>query len=148
MGVAYGGSAPGDPTEEHNRELVRRLRRDLLGSGGFGVIDEFFAEDFTSYNMPLGMPAGREGVRRFFETLRDGLSDIDVTIDELIVEGDRVAVATTTTGRHTGELLGIEPSGREVSFTGLDLVRISRGRIVEHRGLTDTVGLMRQLAGE
>ena len=141
------GAAPSD-TAERNRELVRRLHRDLLASGDLAVLDRFFAEDFVSHNMPPGFPQGREGVRLFFEALRDGLSEVEVTVDELVAEGDRVAVATTTTGRHTGALMGFEPSGRTVSFAGLDMVRIEDGRIVEHRGLTDTVGLLRQLHGD
>ena len=54
--------------------------------------------------------------------------------------------ATTTRGTHTGELLGIPPTDRQVAVGGIDMVRIEDGLIVEHRGLTDTVGLMRQLA--
>jgi predicted ester cyclase len=72
---------------------------------------------------------------------------VHVTIDELVADGDRAAVATTTTGTHTGELLGVAPTGRRVAVTGIDMVRVEDGRIVEHRGLTDTVGLMRQLSG-
>lgn len=68
-------------------------------------------------------------------------------VDEVVVEGDRAAVATTIEGTHTGELLGMAPTGRRVSVTGIDLVRVAGGRIVEHRGLTDTVGLLRQLGG-
>jgi predicted ester cyclase len=56
-----------------------------------------------------------------------------------------VAVATTTSGVHSGDLLGVAPSDRRISVTGIDMVRVDGGRIVEHRGLTDTVGLLRQL---
>ena len=66
---------------------------------------------------------------------------------EVVAEGDRAAVATTIEGTHEGELLGMAPTGRRVSVTGIDLVRVADGRIVEHRGLTDTVGLLRQLGG-
>jgi predicted ester cyclase len=95
--------------------------------------------------MPPGLPQGVAGVRAFFQMFLDGLSDIEVTVDELVADGDRVAVATTTSGAHSGELLGIPPTGRHVSVTGIDLVRVD-GKIVEHRGLTDTVGLLRQLS--
>jgi predicted ester cyclase len=78
---------------------------------------------------------------------RDAFPDVTVEIDELVADGDRVAVATTFTGTHTGSLMGVEPTGRRVSVTGIDIVRVEGGRIVEHRGLTDVVGLMRQLSG-
>jgi predicted ester cyclase len=71
---------------------------------------------------------------------------VTVEIDELVADGDRVAVATTFTGTHSGELMGMAPTGRTVSVTGIDIVRVADGQIVEHRGLTDIVGLMRQLS--
>jgi predicted ester cyclase len=74
--------------------------------------------------------------------------DLTVRIDELVAEADKVAVATTMAGTHLGELLGREPTGRRVSVTGVDMVRIRDGVIVEHRGLTDMVGLWRQLEAD
>ncbi len=126
-------------------DLVRRLHAELLASRDLDRLEEFFAADFTSHNMPPGLPHGIEGVRAFFKAFLDGLSDIEVTVDELVADGDRVAVATTPSGVHTGEFLGMAPTGRRVSVTGIDVVRVD-GKIVEHRGLTDTVGLLRQLA--
>jgi predicted ester cyclase len=128
-----------------NVELIRRLHDELLGSRDLATVEDFFAEGFVSHNMPPGLPAGIEGVKGFFGTLRDGLPDVEVTIDELIADSDKVAVATTMSGTHDGELMGFAPTGRRVSVTGIDLVRIDGGKIVEHRGLTDIVGLMRQL---
>ena len=127
-------------------QLVRRLHRALLDSRDVATLDDYFAEDFVSYNQPPEVEAGAAGVKQFFAMFRDAFPDAQVSIDELVADGDRVAVATTLTGTHEGELLGIAPTGRRVSVTGIDLVRVQDGRIVEHRGLTDIVGLMRQLA--
>ena len=129
------------------RALVERLHAELFASRDLATLERFFAPDVVSHNMPPGFPAGIEGVRRFFETFRDAFPDVTVRVDELVVEGDRAAVATTIEGTHTGELLGMAPTGRRVAVTGIDLVRVRDGRIVEHRGLTDTVGLLRQLGG-
>jgi steroid delta-isomerase-like uncharacterized protein len=131
---------------EANADLIRRLHSTLLEARDPAVVDEFFAEDFVSHNNPPGFAAGREGVKQFFATFRDAFPDVTVAIDELVVDGDRVAVATTFTGTHEGELFGAPATGRQVSVTGIDIVRIANGRIVEHRGLTDIVGLMRQLS--
>ena len=127
-----------------NAELVRGLHAALLDTRDPAAADEFFAEDFVSHNMPPGLPQGLAGVRAFFQVFLDGLSEIDVTVDELVADGDRVAVATTTSGTHTGQLFGMAPTGRRIEVTGIDMVRVD-GKIVEHRGLTDTVGLLRQL---
>lgn len=129
------------------RQLVSRLHSELFASGDLATLDHFFAPDVVSHDMPPGLPQGIEGVRRFFAIFRDAFPDVQVRVDEIVVEGDRAAVATTIEGTHEGELLGIAPTGRRVSVTGIDLVRVADGRIVEHRGLTDTVGLLRQLSG-
>jgi steroid delta-isomerase-like uncharacterized protein len=128
--------------------LLRRLHAEILAARDLSVVDEFFAPDFVSHTNPPGLPDGIEGVRRFFAMFRVAMPDVEVTIDELIVDGDRAAVATTITGTHTGELLGLPASGRRVNVVGVDLVRVRDGKIVEHRGLTDSVGLMRQLGSE
>ncbi len=128
------------------RKLVLRMHEELLRTRDPERVEDFFAPGFVSHNTPPGMAAGVEGVKQFMAMFRDALPDVDVTIDELVAEGDLVAIATTTTGTHTGEIFGIPPTGRRVAVTGIDLVRVD-GRIVEHRGLTDTVGLMRQLTG-
>jgi predicted ester cyclase len=126
-------------------DLVRRMHAELLPSRDLDRLGEFFADGFSSQNMPPGLPQGIEGVRAFFGIFLAGLSEIEVTVDELVADGDRVAVATTTSGIHTGELFGVAPTGRRISVTGIDMVRVEDGRIVEHRGLTDTVGLLREL---
>jgi steroid delta-isomerase-like uncharacterized protein len=128
-------------------ELIRRFHAELLAARDPAVVDEFFAEDFVSHNNPPGFPPGRDGVKQFFATFGDAFPDVAVTIDELVADGDMVAVATTFTGTHEGELMGMAPTGQKVSVTGIDIVRVAGGRIVEHRGLTDVVGLMRQLGG-
>lgn len=132
---------------EDNKRLVRRMREELLSARDLDRVDEFFAPDFVSHDNPPGLPEGREGVRAFFGMFQRAMPDVTVEIDQLVAEDDWVVAATTTRGTHTGELLGIPPTGREVAVGGIDMVRIDDGLIVEHRGLTDTVGLMRQLAG-
>lgn len=126
-------------------ELLHRFHEELFGSRDLDSVDDFFAPEFVSHSIPPGLPPGVEGVKAFFAMLRDALPDVEVTIDELVVEDDRVAVATTIAGTHRGELLGIAPTGRRVEVAGIDMLRVAGGRIVEHRGLTDTVGLIRQL---
>jgi steroid delta-isomerase-like uncharacterized protein len=128
-------------------DLIARMHAALLDSRDPNAANEFFAPEFESHNMPPGFPPGVEGVKRFFTTLRDAFPDVEVTIDELVSDGDRAAVATTISGTHTGELAGLPPTGRRIAVTGIDMVRVEDGRIVEHRGLTDSVGLMRQLTG-
>jgi predicted ester cyclase len=137
----------GDATPEpENGALVRRFHAELFAAGDIGAVDEFFSPHFVSHSMPPGLPPGVEGVKRFFTIFREGLPDVEVAIDELLADRDKVAVATTISGTHEGELMGVAPTGRRVAVAGIDLLRIEDGRFVEHRGLTDTVGLLRQLS--
>ena len=132
-----------------NVEVIGRLHRALFDSDDLdAVVDAFFADGFTSHNTPPELPLGLDGVKAFFAMFREGLSDIDVTVDQIVCQDDTVAVATTTCGTHTGHLFGFTPTGRRLSVTGIDIVRLAGGKIVEHRGLTDTVGLLRQLSGQ
>ena len=117
---------------EENKELLRRLHRELFESRDPDTVDRFFSERFVSHNTPPGLPAGVAGVKAFLTTMRDTIPEVEVQIDQLVAEGDWVAVATTIRG--TG-----------IAVTGIDMVRLEDGRIVEHRGLTDLVGLARQL---
>ena len=133
-------------TAAENAELIRNLHGALLSERSVDVLDRFFADDFVSHNNPPGLPDGVAGVKQFFAMFRDAFPDAAVQIDEIVADGEKVAVATTLTGTHEGELLGMAPTGRRVEVTGIDIVRIADGRIVEHRGLTDIVGLMRQLS--
>ena len=122
---------------EANKELVRRLHTEVIQGRELDRLGEFFAEDFTSHNLPPGLPAGIDGVRAFFSVFAGALEDLSLTIDVLLAEGDLVAVRTTTRGRQAGHLLGLEPSGEEVAVDAVDIVRVEGGRIVEHWGLTN-----------
>jgi predicted ester cyclase len=128
-------------------EVLKSLHR-ALAAGRLEEAEALLAPELISHNLPPGLPDGREGARIFYETLLSAFEDLEIAIDELIADGDRAAAATTMRGTHTGELMGIAPSGRRIAVTGIDVVRVADGQIVEHRGLTDTVGLLRQVGAE
>lgn len=127
-------------------DVIRALHSEVVEARDLDALDRFFAPDFVSHDTPPGLPQGVEGVRAFFAMFRDAFSELDVAIELTVAEGDLVAVRTVTSGVHTGELLGIAPTGRRVAVKGVDIVRVREGLIAEHWGLTDTVGLLRQLS--
>jgi steroid delta-isomerase-like uncharacterized protein len=129
-----------------NKLLVERMHADLLQERDPRVVERYFAPDFVSHNLPPGFPPGAEGVRRFFTTFAQAMGDVKVTIDAIVAEDDLVAVRTTTHGMHTGTLFGIPASGRQLAIDGTDIVRVEDGRIVEHWGLTNTVGALQQVS--
>lgn len=92
-----------------------------------------------------GFPPGREGVKAFFSAMRGAFPDMQVTIEDMVAEGDRVAVRGTWRGTHEAGFLDVPATGRLVVFSGIDIIRFEAGLAVEHWGVTDTLGLMGQL---
>ena len=76
---------------------------------------------------------------------REAIAGLNVTIDQQFTDGDHVATRYTLRGRHEGELMGAEPTGRDLEFTGLTISRCRDGRIVEEWELVDVVGLLEQV---
>jgi predicted ester cyclase len=110
------------------------------------AVDELLAADFAEHEaLPPGTPPGREGVKQVFAMLRAALPDLRVTIDDEIAAGDRVVCREMWRGTHRGELLGAAPPGRPVEFGVIDIVRVAAGKLVEHWGQSEWLGLLQQV---
>lgn len=85
------------------------------------------------------------GLKQALSTVRSAFSDFTITIDDEIVDGDKLVVRWTARGVHSGEYLGLAATGTRVEYTGIHVVRIEAGQIVDEWSLADEIGLMRQL---
>ena len=131
---------------EQNKASVRRLMEEVFNRGKTSLVDELFAPDFVEHEeLPPGIPPGREAVKQLPAIFRSAFPDFKVTIDDVIAEGDKVAVRSTWSGTHKGEFMGIAPTGKSVSFGVFDIIRIAGGKFVEHWGQMDNLGMMQQL---
>ncbi len=131
---------------EQNKELVRRLIEEAFNRGNISLIDEFFAPDFVEHEeLPPGIPPGREAPKQLTIMLRNAFPDFKATIDDIMAEGDKVVVRQTWSGTQNGEFMGIPPTGKSVSFGVIDIIRIAGGKLVEHWGQMDSMGMMQQL---
>ena len=92
-----------------------------------------------------GLAPGLQGAKLAFQFTLNAFSDFRHTIEDQIAEGDRVVTSIRAYGTHTGEFLGIAPTGKEVSMRGIAIHRIANGKLVEHWGRVDNVGLLIQL---
>jgi len=126
---------------EKNKALVRRWIEEGFNRRSLNVVDELFAEGFVVN----GQQIGRDGLRKSMSRHLTGFPDLHVTITDVLAEGEQVALWYTVEGTHRGEFDGVPPTGKQVSWTGVDLFRIGGGRIVEARFLSDALGLLRQL---
>ena len=77
--------------------------------------------------------------------LRSAFPDLNATIEDMVAEGDKVAIRITWKGTQKGDFMGVPPTGKSVSFGVMDIVRVAEGKCVEHWGETDFMGLMQQL---
>ena len=130
---------------EENKALARRFVQ-VWGKESLDTLDELAAPNFSVYYPVLReIVHGPEAFKQVLMGLHAGLSDVEVVSEEVIAEGDQVVVRWTARGTHTGELLGIPPTGKQVTWTGITIYRLTDGKIVEERGEEDALGLMQQL---
>lgn len=130
---------------EENKVVVRRFW-GVWEEGNIGLVDELLAPDYVNHSpgMP-DQPTGPEGVKAVVSMFRRGMPDLRVVIEDMIADGDKVAVRYTLEGTHAGELFGVPPTGLRLSIERITVERVSEGRIREHWRVTDTLDMMQQL---
>jgi len=127
-----------------SKSLVRRMYEEAWNQGRLEVIDEICTPDYVGIG-PYGNEIGPEAVKRGVGSRRKAFPDIHVTIDDLIAEGDKVVAHLTFRGTHEGEFQGIQPTGKEVTWSGIWIYRVADGKFVERWHAWDMFGLMQQL---
>jgi steroid delta-isomerase-like uncharacterized protein len=128
------------------KAVYRRFIEEVANKGNFALADELLAEDVIEYEiLPPGLPANRDGIRQLFRLLRTAFPDLEITIEDLLNDGDKVVARVTLRGTHSGEFLGLPPTGKKVAYEAIDISRIVDGRMVEHWGIPDYLTLFRQL---
>jgi steroid delta-isomerase-like uncharacterized protein len=130
---------------EQNKALVRRLLIDDISAGDPAVAAEIIHPDFVDHTNPPGMQHGLTGHNAIVALFKASFPDMQWRITEMVAEGDRVVARTTMEATHAGDFFGIPPTGKRVSVDGIHILRIADGRIAEHWGNNDDLGLMRQL---
>jgi steroid delta-isomerase-like uncharacterized protein len=130
---------------EANKALIRAHYDSAANGYRPSVIDRQVAPDFVDHSQPG--QAGPDGVKAQVRTLRAAFPDLTVTIEDLVAEGDLVAVRGTWRGTHQGEFRGVPPIGRRIELSGMAFWRIAGGQIRESWSLIDLPNLMRQLQG-
>lgn len=130
---------------EENKQLIHRLIYEDINRGDQAVAAEIIAPDFVDHTNPPGMQHGLEGHNMIVSIFNSAFSDFGFEIEDILAEGDKVAIRVTMRGTHTGELFGIPATGRRVMVSGTHFLRIANGRVAEHWGTNDDMGLMQQL---
>jgi len=132
---------------EEIKALARRWFEEAnKGEAAFmTVIDELHATDIVGHGGGGEETRGLKDLKRDLMEWYSAFPDLHFTIDDMVVEGDKVAIRYTWTGTHTGEIKGIPPTNKKVTMWEVEIDRIAGGKFAEIWARYDTLGLMQQL---
>ena len=131
---------------EENKKLFKR-REQMWNSGDMDLVDQVFASDYVGHT-PHREIHGSEGLKVFVRQMHEAFPDFSLTYDPVVASEDHVAVMVTVRGTHEGSFGGVEPTGKEVEFTGTIISRVEGGKVIEEWRYIDTIGLLEQLGVE
>ena len=132
-------------SSEQNKAIVRRASEEPW-KGNLDVVDELMAHEYIGHDPANPEPLrGPKGVKEFISSYRAAFPDAEIRVEQQLAEGDLVATRWTGRGTHQGELMGIAPTGKQVTVSGLTISRLEGGKIVEDFSNWDTFGMMQQL---
>ncbi|HCO94264.1 MAG TPA: hypothetical protein DIU00_09980 [Phycisphaerales bacterium] len=136
---------PGDP--ETNKAIVQRMIDEVMNNQNMAVIDELFATDYVMHDPAWPMEIkGPDGFKQWAGAMLEPFFSNSNITGEMTAEGDKVAVYWSWSGTHTGEFMGIPPTGNQIAITGTSIHRFADGKFVESWASYDMMGFMQQLS--
>ena len=131
---------------EENKAIVRRYR-EIYNTNQLDQLGGVLAADFTPHTLLPDVPRTLAGIKMVHQGTLAAFPDLRTTTEDLIAEGDKVAERWTQNMTHTGMAMFGAPagSGKKIKTTGISVYRIANGKIVEHWGVEDAIGIMQQL---
>jgi steroid delta-isomerase-like uncharacterized protein len=129
---------------EDNKAIVRRYQ-EAHNQNNLAALGEIVAADLISHNKIPGMPPGLEGGKTVHQMLTAAFPDLHTNTDDLIAEGDKVVQRFTVSGTDKGGFMGAPATGKSYKVGGISVFRIANGKIAEHWGSFDQMGVMQQL---
>ncbi len=130
---------------EDNKTLVRRYYEEVVNTGKIELTEPFISPEYTEVMDGIRYPVGIEGAKAHVTGVRQTYPDLHITIEQQIAEGEWVVSCITARGTHTGSWLGIKPTGKEVTFTGVNVDRVVGGLMVEHGGAANMLGPLMEI---
>ena len=127
--------------EDQYKEIIRRYREEYVGEGNLAVADEVLSREF----LLNGERIDRESHKHLISLWHIAFPDLNFTIEDLIVEQDRVIERWVARGKHAGDFFGISATGKQIEIMGILIHHIKDGRINEIWEVLDMMGLLEQL---
>jgi len=133
---------------EDNKALAHRFHEEIFSQGNIALIDEICDTNWTFHDRSYPQrewPRGPEGAKQLVNLYRAAFPDLQFTYEDQIAEGDKVVSCWTARGTHKGDLMGIPPTGKQATITGITIMRIANGKIAEDWANFDVFGMLQQL---
>ena len=131
---------------EGNKFVIRRSFEELWNKGNLSLVDELFTPNYEHHDASSpDFGRGPESEKKRATLYRTAFPDLQLTIEDIIAEGETVMVRWSCRGTHKGDLSGIAPTGKQVTISGVSIARFTRGKMVEGWVNWDALGLMQQL---
>ena len=130
---------------DENKAIARRLSDEVFNAHNLARCDDLYDPNYVPNSLPPGFSPDREGVKQYHSQYFQAFPDMHLTVDGMIAEGDLVAVYYTGHGTHQGDLMGIPPTGKQVTASAVLTLRIVDGMIVEDWLDGDKLGILQQI---
>jgi steroid delta-isomerase-like uncharacterized protein len=130
---------------QENKELFRRYHDEVVEQRNLDALDDIVAKDFVDHSLPPGSEPGPESTKAMLGQLFDAFGDAQFYLEEVNGEGDRVVGRVEISGTHTGDFMGMPPSGKSFKVPSIQIVRVEKGKFAERWIWFDQAGLMQQL---
>ena len=129
---------------EENKKIVRRFFDVGPSEGDLCAANELLAPNFALH-VPLPCSPGIQGINDVISACRAAFEGLNVMIEDMVAEGNKVAARFTARGIHKGVFMGLPPTGKPITMTGIEIFRIENDKIAELWGEANLIGLMQQL---
>jgi steroid delta-isomerase-like uncharacterized protein len=129
---------------EENKNIVFRFFEEGPSKGDLSAANKLLAPDFTLH-VPLPCSPGVRGINDVISACRAAFEGLNVTVEDMVAEDDKVAARFTARGIHKGEFMGWPPTGKPINMTGIEIFSIENDKIAELWGEANLLGLMQQL---
>lgn len=126
-------------------QLAENYGRVWCADAPAELVDQIFAADVVDHNPQPGQGEGRDGIRQLLTQYHSAFPDLRVKNDDIVVCDDRAVLRWSATGTHEGDQLGIPATRRQVRMTGIDILRVEDGQIVERWGEANGLEMMQQM---
>ncbi|MBA7559052.1 MAG: ester cyclase [Dehalococcoidia bacterium] len=130
---------------EENKAVLRRVAEEIFNKGDLAVVDEVIASNYVYHGSGGQEYKSPEGFKQIVTMFRNAFPDLHMTVEDMVAEGDKVAHRLTIRGTHKGELMGIAPTGKQVTISAVTISRFAGGKEAEAWSNLDQLGMYQQL---